>query len=62
MTPVKAINYLKGYTSRCLFIELPHLKQTYSNGHLWSPGKFVASVGHITLDKAKDYVEKHNKK
>ncbi|TAL58391.1 MAG: response regulator transcription factor, partial [Nanoarchaeota archaeon] len=28
----------------------------------WSPGKFVASIGHITLEKAKQYLEAHHAK
>jgi len=62
MTPIQALNYLKGYSSKCLFILLPQLKLTYPDGHLWSPGKFVGSVGHITLEKAKEYVQSHNRK
>ena len=59
MTPIKALNYIKGFTSFCLFKTCPKLKQIYPRKHLWSHGKFVGSVGHITLDKAKEYVSKH---
>ena len=40
----------------------PKLRKLYSKGHLWSNGKFIGSVGHITIDKAKEYVSKHNLK
>lgn len=59
MTPTKALNYIKGYTSYCIFKLRPELRNVYKNGHLWSAGKFAGSVGHITLQKAKEYVEKH---
>lgn len=62
MTPTKAVNCIKGYISYCLFRLCPDLKQIYPRGHLWSHGKFVGSIGHITLDKAKKYVELHYKK
>ena len=62
MTPIDALHRMKGYTARCLFIELPILRKLYKRGHLWSPGKFVGSVGHITLDKAKNYLEVHHAK
>ena len=62
MTPLETLHKLKGYTARCLFIELPLLRKLYKRGHLWSPGKFVRSVGHITLDKAKNYLEAHQAK
>jgi len=45
-----------------MFILVPKLRKIYPKGHLWSPGKFVGSVGHITLDKAKEYVSKHHLK
>ncbi|MCA9486534.1 IS200/IS605 family transposase [Candidatus Woesearchaeota archaeon] len=59
MDPILALSKLKGYTSKCLFILMPHLRIVYPRGHLWSPGKFSGSVGHITLEKAKKYVEEH---
>jgi len=62
MTPVEALHLLKGYTSRCLFISIDHLKRLYPKKHLWSPGKFIGSVGHITLEKAKQYIETHHAK
>ena len=59
MTPIEAISKIKGYTSKCLFILCPKLRSLYHRGHLWSSGKFIASVDHITLSKAKEYIEKH---
>ena len=59
MTLIKALNYIKGFTSYCLLKTSPKLKILYPRGHLLSPGKFVGSVEHITLEKAKEYVEKH---
>ncbi|MBU0457653.1 MAG: hypothetical protein KKD75_05905, partial [Nanoarchaeota archaeon] len=37
-------------------------RKLYPRGHLWSPGKFAASIGHITLEKAKAYLEAHHAK
>ncbi len=62
MKPTDAVNKLKGYTSKCLFLSFPQLRKYYRKGHFWSPGKFIASVGHITLDKAKNYLEAHHAK
>src|SRR3989338_1545782 len=62
MTPANALQDLKGMSSKGLFIQIPHLKRLYRRGHLWSPGKFVGSIGHITLDKAKKYLEAHHAK
>ena len=62
MRPTDAVSYLKGYTAKCLFKQFPGLRKYYKKGHLWSPGKFMGSVGHITLEKAKQYLEAHHAK
>lgn len=62
MMPTKAMHLLKGCSARILLHESPRLRRLYHKGHLWSPGKFMASIGHITLDKAKQYLETHHAK
>lgn len=62
MTPTDATNKLKGFTSRAIFLHHPQLRLLYKKGHFWSPGKFIGSVGHITLEKAKQYLETHHAK
>jgi len=62
MDPTKASQLLKGFSARLMFSIAPKLRKTYPRGHLWSPGKFAASIGHITLDKAKKYLEDHHAK
>ncbi|MBI2662342.1 IS200/IS605 family transposase [Candidatus Woesearchaeota archaeon] len=57
--PAQVLGLMKGYTSRMLFIlEEQKLKKFYwrekGKRQLWGDGKFIASVGHITLEKAKD--------
>jgi len=63
MSPAKAVNLIKGYTSRLMFLAEPKkLARFYYKPQrrrsLWGDGKFIASVGHITLDKAKEYMNK----
>ena len=62
MKPTKAMQLLKGCSARILFHEIPYLKGIYWKGHLWSPGKFMASIGHITVEKAKAYLGAHHAK
>ena len=64
MSPARAVQLLKGYTSHMLFqTEERSLKNFYwrdaKKRSLWGDGKFMASVGHITLETAKDYVKNH---
>ena len=60
--PTKALNKLKGFSAFLIFRLVPNLRKRYRKGHLWSPGKFAASIGHITLDKAKKYLGDHHAK
>ena len=62
MGPTKAVQLLKGFSARVIFQLVPNLRKQYPRGHLWTPGKFAASVGHITLEKAKNYLEAHHAK
>ena len=63
MSPSKAMSLLKGYTSRLLFrLKEEKLSSWYSRSFrersLWGDGKFMGSVGHISLEKAKEYLIK----
>ena len=57
VAPTVAIGKLKGLSARILFALRPTLRLRYPKGNLWSSGKFVRSVGNITLEKAKEYVK-----
>ena len=56
MTPIKALQILKGVSSRLFFQFHERAALRYPRHHLWSPGKFAASLGFIQLDVAKNYV------
>ncbi len=57
MSVSKALQLLKGTSSRIIFGLCPNLRLRYPKGHLWSKGKFAGSIGHITLEVAKEYVK-----
>jgi putative transposase len=57
MSASEALNLLKGFSSRLIFLLVPKYKLRYPQGHLWSKGKFAGSVGHMTLEVAKQYVK-----
>lgn len=54
----KAINAIKGATSRKLRQEYPELKDHIKA--LWSPAYFLATTGEVTLDQLMQYVENQN--
>jgi putative transposase len=59
LSPAKIMPYLKGRSSRRLQEEFPHLKKRYWGRHLWARGYFCATVGRVTEDQIKEYIEKH---
>lgn len=53
----KLVQQLKGKTSRTLQMEYKELKKRYWGQHLWSSGYFCRSVGTVTREMIKDYIE-----
>lgn len=53
----KLVQQLKGKTSRALQMEFKSLKKRYWGQHLWSSGYFCRSVGTVTKDIIKEYIE-----
>ncbi len=57
LSPAKIVQYLKGRSSRLLQEEFPHLAKRYWGQHLWGRGHFCATVGAVTEEMTKEYVE-----
>ena len=65
--PVQPIPYvvkiLKGRTSKVLREKFKdHLKEFYLNDVLWAVGYFVATVGEVTHETVKQYIEEQGTK
>jgi len=52
---VKAVGKIKGYTAHALRKEFPALKSRLPS--LWTRSKFISSVGAVTLEVVKKYIE-----
>ena len=52
---VTVVNMIKGYTSHELRKEFPTLKSRLPT--LWTHSKFISSVGSVTLEVVKKYIE-----
>ena len=53
----KIVQQLKGKTSRVLQMEYKELKKRYWGQHLWGTGYFCRSVGTVTKEIIKEYIE-----
>jgi len=56
-SPAYIVNYLKGKSARRILQRFPELKTRAIHGKLWSRSYFVATVGNVTADIVKKYVE-----
>ena len=52
----EVVQYLKGGSSYRLFKLYPELRKKYWGGSLWSNGKFYRSIGNVTADTIKQYI------
>lgn len=51
------IKALKGVSARFLFKKHPELRKQLWGGHLWNPSYYVGTVGHISEETVKKYIE-----
>ena len=61
LSPAKVMQYLKGRSSRLLQQEFPHLKKRYWGQHIWARGYFCATVGAVTQEQIREYIDKHDR-
>ncbi len=57
LSPAKMAQTLKGKSSIRLQKEFPDLKKRYWGSHLWSRGYFCGTVGAVTEEMIKKYIE-----
>ena len=53
---IKVLQILKGVSAKLFFMKNPKARLRLPNGHLWSKGKFAASLGFIQVDAAREYI------
>ncbi len=53
----RAVQLLKGKSSRIIRKEFPELVEFYWGDSLWGDGFFVETVGQISVDKMRDYIK-----
>ena len=64
MSASKVLQILKGLSSKLFFEYNEKARLRYPKGHLWSRGKFAASVGFVQEDKVRSYIlnqEEHHR-
>jgi len=59
MAPSEIMRRIKGRSANKLFEEFPKLKKRYWGRHFWARGYFCVSVGDMTEEMIKNYLEHH---
>ena len=59
MSASQIMQKIKGRSSRVLQQEFPHLKKRYWGQHIWARGYFCTTVGQVTDQMIRDYIEGH---
>jgi len=57
LSPARMAQYLKGRTAHKLMRKFPELQKRYWGSHLWGRGYFCCTVGAVTEDIVKKYIE-----
>jgi len=57
LSPSKILQYLKGRSSKLLQEEFSELRKRYWGQHLWATGYFCRTVGAVTDEMIKAYIE-----
>lgn len=55
--PSSIVKTIKGHSAREWFKEYPQTKQDMWKGHLWSPSFFMSTIGNMSKDIVKKYIE-----
>ena len=59
IAPSELVRLLKGRSALKILSEYSHLKRKYWGGHFWARGYFCVTVGQMTEDMIKAYIEHH---
>jgi len=57
ISPFYIVKMSKGISGRLLLKEFSELKNKLRKGHLWNPSYYVETIGHISEETVKKYIE-----
>ena len=55
-SPADIANPLKGYTSRYLHLQFPHLKKVCGTDHLWTQAYYLGTAGAVSAETIRRYI------
>ena len=61
ISPSYIAKMIKGISARKLFLRFPELKRKLWKGHLWNPSYYVETIGSVSEEAIKKYIENQKK-
>jgi putative transposase len=62
-SPIEIIRIFKSISAIQIFSKFPKLKKFYSKfGSLWSKGNFISSIGNVSQETVKKYIQEQKEK
>ena len=62
IAPSYIVKMVKGISARKLFLKFPELKSKLWKGHLWNPSYYIETIGSISEDVIRKYIEAQRRK
>jgi len=62
VAPSYIVKIVKGISARKLFLKFPELKKKLWKGHLWNPSYYIETIGSISEDVIRRYIENQKRK
>ncbi len=61
-SPSYLYKMLKGISARKLFLKHPELRKKLWGKHLWNPSTYIETIGHISEETVRKYIQDQKKK
>lgn len=61
ISPSYIVKMIKGITARKVLLKYPELKKELWKGHLWNSSYYIETIGHISEETIKKYIEDQKK-
>ncbi len=57
IAPSYIVKMIKGITARKILLKFPHIKKYLWKGHLWNPSYYIETIGSISEEAIRKYIE-----
>lgn len=61
ISPSYIVKMIKGITARKILLKYPDIKKHLWKGHLWNPSFYVETVGSVSEEAIKKYIDSQSK-